>query len=291
MLYLILAALSWSIVGVLVKIASLQFDPFTITFARFAVGAGALAFFLAAVRRKLWPEAANRWIWIGALGKLANYLFENAGVAIGYAYGNVIVPPIQTIVLLLIALLIYKERLPVRRWIAAAIVFAGLTAITLNGRSIGGALAAEGWVTLLFVLSAVGAALHFLSMKKLLDAMNDVSANYSVFLWASLLAALPLPFTAEWEPGFVPGAWLSAAALGLITGVSFIMLSKGLRVVNFTIAVIVTNLASFFTVIWAWLLLGEPITGHIVAGAGAVVFGMVLLNWQGKAVPREEQGT
>ncbi len=288
MAYLILAALSWSLVGVLVKIASLQFDPYTITFARFALGVAALAAVVHFTRNSLRPAALHRWIWIGAIGKCANYLFENVAITIGHAYGGVLVQPIQTIVLLIAGVFLFKDRLTAKSGISAALVLAGVFLITTNGRPFGAALQEQGWVTLLFVFSGIGAALHFLSQKMLLDAMNDVSMNYSIFFWASFVSAVPLPFAADWEPAFVPGAWLSAAGLGLITGFSFLMLSKALRTVKFSVAVIISNMTALFTVLWSGVFLREPITLYIAIGAFVVVAGMTMLNWPGRPKPTAE---
>jgi drug/metabolite transporter (DMT)-like permease len=283
MLYLMIATLSWSLVGVLVKTAAFQFDSYTITFARFSIGVIALAVFVYATRNSLRPAALNRWIWIGALGKCGNYLFENMAISIGYAYGNVLVQPIQTFVLLLAGTFLFKDKLTLKSWGSAGIVLAGVLLISLNGRPIANMLGQQGWITGLFVLSGIGAALHFLSQKMLLDSMNDISMNYSIFFWASFAATLPLPFAADWKPVFVPGAWIAAVVLGLITGVSFLLLSKALRKVKFSVAVIVSNLAVLFTVLWAGLLLHEPITLYIVGGAITVVVGMTMLNWPSRA--------
>lgn len=270
----------------LVKVASLQFDAYSITFARFSIGVAALAVFLYATRKSLRPAAMHRWIWIGAIGKCANYLFENIAISIGHAYGGVLVLPIQTITLLIVGMFLFKEKPGARSWGAAALVLAGVLLITLNGRPPMAAFGEQGVVTLLFALSGVGAALHFLSSKMLLDAMNDVSMNYSTFFWASLFAAAPLPFAADWEPTFVPGAWLAAVALGLVTGFSFIMLSRALRTVKFSVAVIVSNMAALFTVLWSGLFLGEPITLYIVLGAATIVAGMTMLNWPSRAAQK-----
>jgi len=282
MFLVIAASLSWSLVGVLVKTAALQFDPFTITFARFSIGVLALAVIVLATAGSLRPALLGRWIWIGALGKSVNYLAENAAISIGYAYGSVLVGPVQTIVLLLLGVLAFRERLTAKSWASAAVVLAGVLCIALNGRSFWGMLEAQGWTTLLFVVSGVGAALHILSQKMLLQTMNDVSMNYSVFLWASIVVAAPLPFASDWEPAFVPGAWIAAVALGLITGLSFVMMSRALRTVRFSVAVIVSNLASLFAVVWSWAFLREPITPQIVFGACLLVAGMTLLNWPAK---------
>jgi len=268
---------------VLVKIATLQFDAYSITFARFSIGVAALAVFLFMTRKSVRPAAMHRWIWIGAIGKCANYLFENIAISIGHAYGSVLVLPIQTIALLIAGMFLFKEKPGARSWGAAALVLAGVLLITLNGKSPVVAFGDQGVVTLLFALAGIGAAFHFLSTKMLLNVMNDVSMNYSTFFWASLFAAVPLPFAANWEPTFVPGAWLAAIALGLVTGFSFIMLSRALRTVKFSVAVIVSNMAALFTVLWSGLFLGEPITAYIVVGAVTIVAGMTMLNWPSRS--------
>lgn len=279
MLYLIIATLSWSLVGVLVKTAAFQFDSYTITFARFSIGVLALAAIVLASRKSLRPAAVNRWIWIGAIGKCVNYLFENLGVSIGYAYGNILVQPTQTIVLLIISILLFKEKLTAKSAISAAVVLFGVVLISWNGRPLGDLFGEQGWISILFIFSGVGAGLHLLAQKMLLDAMDDVSMNYSMFFWASLITMMPLPFGADWKPAFVPNAWAAALALGLITGVSFILSSKAMRTVKFSVAVIVSNLAVLFTIVWAALFYREPITVFIMIGTVVVVFGMTLLNW------------
>ncbi|WP_309120853.1 EamA family transporter [Paenibacillus sp.] len=283
MIYLVIASLSWSLVGVLVKTAAFQFDPYTITFARFSIGVLALAGFALAARHSLKPAVLNRWIWVGAIGKSVNYLFENVGVSQGFAYGNVLVFPTQTVVLLLLGIFLFKEKLSGRSWTAAAIVVAGVLLITWNGRPLSAPLGEQGWLAVVFIASGVGAALHLFSQKMLLDAMKDVSMNYSIFLWAAILCALPLPAAADWSGTFVPGAWAAAVALGLITGLSFLLSSKGMRSVKFSVAAIVFNLPVLFTVLWAVVFYREPVTAYIAGGAVVVAVGMTMLNWPSRA--------
>jgi drug/metabolite transporter (DMT)-like permease len=208
-----------------------------------------------------------------------NYIFENIGVSRGFAYGNVLVFPTQTVALLLLGVLLFKERLSARSWTAAAAVALGVLLIAWNGRPLSALFGEQGWLSLIFVASGVGAALHLFSQKMLLDTMKDVSMNYSIFLWASLLCMLPLPAAVEWTPAFVPGAWAAAVALGLITGLSFLLSSKGMRTVKFSVVAIVFNLPVLFTVLWAVVLYDEPVTGCVAAGAAVVAVGMTMLNW------------
>lgn len=279
MLYLIMAVMSWSLVGVLVKTAAFQFDFYTITFARFAIGVIALGVLVYLTRNTLSPAVRNRWIWIGALAKAGNYFFENLGVSVGFAYGNVLVFPVQTICLLLFGILLFKERMALRGWISAAIVVLGAMLIAWNGVPLNQLLGQQGWMSIIFVLSGIGAATHLLSQKMLIKSMNDISMNYSIFLWASVITAVPLPFTAEVSTEPVPAAWLAMLGLGLITGLSFVLSSKAIRTVEFSIVAIVSNLPVLFTVIWAWVIYREPVTGYITGGAIIVLIGMTMLNW------------
>ena len=77
----------------------------------------------------------------------------------------------------------------------------------------------------------------------------------------------------------VPGAWLALLGLGLITGLSFVLSSKAIRTVKFSVVAVVSNLPVLFTVIWAGLIYQEPITGYIMGGAVIVLIGMTMLNW------------
>jgi len=278
-LYLLFATMSWSLVGVLVKTASFQFDFYTITFARFFIGVLVLGVLVIATRNTLRPRLLGKWIWIGALAKAANYLFENLGVSAGYAYGNVLVYPVQTLCLMLCGILLFREKMSMRGWVASMIVIIGALLITWNGRPLNSLWSDQGWLSVIFVLSGIGAAVHLLSQKMLLDQMNDVSMNFSIFFWASLITVLPLPFAADWSPKPLPGSWLAAIALGLITGLSFVFSSKAMRTVKFSVTAIATNLPVLFTVIWAALFFREPITGYISCGAVIVVIGMTMLNW------------
>src|SRR5690606_14418329 len=119
LVYLLLATLAWSFVGVLVKTASGMVDSTIITFARFSIGALFLGLYLYARNGRLNVRIGLKWVWIGAFGKSCNYFFENIALTIGYSYGNIIVPPIQTIVLLFVSVLLLKDRMTGRGWAAA----------------------------------------------------------------------------------------------------------------------------------------------------------------------------
>lgn len=276
---LLLATLAWSFVGILVTIASEMLDTTIITFARFAIGIVFLGAFLLIKDGQIKLRGNMKWIWIGAIGKSANYYFENIAIANGYAYGNILIPPIQTVVLLLVSTLILKDRISGKGWLAAALCMVGVLFISWNGQSLSLFLESDAELTLLFTLAAMGASLHVLSQKMLIQHMDTGNMNFSVFLWCSLLMALPLPIQSQ---GFVGSstalAWLAIVLLGLITGLSFYWFTEAVRRVPFPMIVIISNCSVLFSILWSYLFFREPITLYILAGTFVFIVGLLILN-------------
>jgi drug/metabolite transporter (DMT)-like permease len=270
-LFLFLATLSWSFVGILVKTAAAWVDSTTITFARFALGIVFLGILLVWRDKKLRLRINHKWIWIGAIGKSCNYLFENIALSIGYSYGNILVGPIQTVILLLVTAFYFKEQVSRRGWVAAALCIAGVLFISWNGLPLHKMIASSGLTTLLFIISAVGTVFHFLSQKILIQSMDSENMNFSVFFWCSVMMVVPLPLQAHTTGPF--SLW------GLITGLSFNWYAKAMKRVSFTALILTGNVSMLFSILWAHLFFRDPITVYILCGVGLFIGGLLLLNW------------
>jgi drug/metabolite transporter (DMT)-like permease len=276
---LILATLSWSFVGILVKTASTMVDSSIITFCRFFFGIVFLGLLLLIKDRRIGLRSNLKWIWIGALGKSFNYFFENIAITIGFSYGNILVPPIQTVTLLIISTLFFKESVSKRGWTAAALCIFGVLFISWNGQPLDLIVKGSGLTTLLFGLSAIGASVHVLSQKMLLKDMDGGNMNFSVFFWASLMMALPIPIQSGGITGPVTGwAWAALGALGLITGLSFYWFTEAIRRVAFPVAIIISNSSVLFTILWSYLFYKDPISGYILVGTLIFIIGLLVLN-------------
>lgn len=275
---LFIIAAFWGLVGVLVKISALMVDSYTITFLRFFFGIVFLGVLLLAKDKKITVHWRSRWIWLGAIGKCTNYIFENLGISMGNAYGNIIIMPLYTMFLILISVLYLKEKMPAKNWAATGLCLAGVFLISWNGLSLEILFQTNLATTLLFALSAAGVAIHLMSQKILIQSMDSGNMNFSVFLWCSLITAAPLPFTFEWPGTFNIWSLLSLTALGLITGISFYLYANTLKKTPFLIAVIISNSSVLFTLLWSWVFLNETITLYIIAGAVIFLAGIIILN-------------
>lgn len=273
-----LAMLSWSFVGILVKAASTMLDSTTITFARFFIGTVFLGIFLLIKDRGIKPRFSMKWIWIGAIGKSVNYFFENWAISIGYSFGNILVGPVQTIVLLIISVMFFKEKFTPKAMLATVLCVFGVLVISWNGMPLAELIGGNSLTTMFYLISGVGATFHVLSQKVLVKDMDSVNMNFSVFLCASIIMIIPLP----WQFHFTGNVSLPAVAalllLGLITGLSFYWFAEALKKVSLSVAVIISNTGVLFTILWSFLFYRDPITLYILGGSVLIMVGLVVLN-------------
>jgi drug/metabolite transporter (DMT)-like permease len=95
-------------------------------------------------------------------------------------------------------------------------------------------------------------------------------------------AIFTLPFAlVTWPSAPIPSvSWLCAVLLGIVcTGIAFALYYRLIRRVGAPRAATVTYLVPLFGVLWAWIVLGEPLT-LTMAIAGALILGGVALNQQ-----------
>lgn len=288
-LLLLLSTLMWSFVSIFVKAASFSVDSYTITFLRFFLGVIFLVLFILLSKRKITITWKSKWIWFGALGKIINYLFENYGVSVGYAYEQILISPFLTIFMLLFSIFYFKEKMTFLSWLSAILCIFGVLLISWNGLPLSKLMEFDLFLTLIFALSAFGASFHFVSQKILIDKMNAADMNLSIFLWCSLLTTLPLPTQFEWSGELSGISIFSLVVLGFITGTSFLIYAKALKKVSFLMAAILVNSSVLFTLLWSWLFYQEPITGYVIIGSVLFLIGMVLLSLPGAKAPKEKE--
>jgi drug/metabolite transporter (DMT)-like permease len=273
----LLIALMWSFVGVLVKYAAMMVDSGTITLCRFLFGVFFLALLLKAKQQKILFYWKNKWVWIAAIGKCVNYIFENIAISIGFAYGNVIVLPVQTMFLSFISILYFKEELYFRKISAVLLCVIGVMLVSWKGAPLS-ELLSSGFITILFVISAIGAGIHIIGQKKLIDHMDSANMNFSIFLLSTFITAVPVPYTFHSTGSFSIVSAFSLIALGFITGISFYINAKVLKKIPLLVSAIISNCSVLFTLFWAWLFFREPINQYVILGAITFVLGIILLS-------------
>lgn len=279
---LLLASVMWSFVGTLVKTANVMFNSSLISFFRFFFGIIFLAIFILFRDKKIKIHWNNKWIWIGALGKCCNYIFENIGLHMGSSYGNIMAVPFQAVLMLLISLFFFKDKIKKIHWVGVALSIVGISLVSWNGVSLKEYFTSNIIITSLFIISAIGVVMHTMSQKMLIESMESGVMNLSIFTWCTLITAFPAAIDGKWTGSISSLAIIAVLLLGLITGVSFFLYANALKKVPLLVAVIVSNTSMMLNFLWSWLFFKENITIYILIGGTIFITGVILLNLPSK---------
>lgn len=286
--YLLCVAMMFSFGGTCVKLISPWFGADYISFFRFLVGVLCLLV-LKLVKRQKFPANFGQllkmcavWIVFGAASKWLSYLTENYALTLGPSYGNIVTQPAQTIFITLLSVFLFKDKLSLKKGVCIALCILGVLCISWNGYPLEAFLNQNIFLTALYVLSGICAGCHVLAQKKIVDKMDDVDSNLSIFTVAAVLAAMPLaPKVAGGElAGGRPDVLciIAILAFGFTTGIGFYLNAKAIALVPFYMVPIVQSTQVIFAIVWGALFWGESITVYVVTGTVLFMAGLLGLE-------------
>lgn len=269
---LLILGLIWGTSFMLMRIASPVFGPILTTFGRAALGA--LSLYLFARHSGIdfqWRKNAKTYLIIGVTNTAIPFsLFAWSALYIPSAYMATMnsLAPIFTAVF---GFLLLSERLSILRISAFLLglfgvaVLVGIGPIDVTPTVIGGVLAGMG-AAINYGFAATYTRMHAKEIPSLATAAGSQ--------FAAALALLPfaLPSVPHAIEHGTSSALISVLILGVVcTGVAYGLFFHLISTEGASKAVTVTFLVPATASIWAWLLLGEPITTGIVTGIAVVL--------------------
>jgi drug/metabolite transporter (DMT)-like permease len=176
----------------------------------------------------------------------------------------------------LVAFVFFREDISKRRAFGLFVGFVGV-AVLASGKTAGGGSVWSAALAGTFAgfLYGIGGNL----IRRLFPGIPSGAVASATLVCASLLLA---PFAiASWPQASIPlHSWVSAILLGVLcTGIAYFIYFRLIYRVGASRAVTVTYLVPLFGVVWAWIVLGEPLTPSM-AIAGALILGGVALSQQ-----------
>jgi drug/metabolite transporter (DMT)-like permease len=177
----------------------------------------------------------------------------------------------------LVAFALYGEHITKRRAAGLLAGFVGV-AVLASGKTAGGSVWSAALAgTFAAFLYGVGGNM----IRRQLAGIPSGAVAAATLLCASVLLA-PLAIL-SWPRTPIPvHSWASGILLGVLcTGIAYLIYFRLIYRVGATRASTVTYLIPLFGVIWAWIVLGEPLT-LTMASAGALILGGVALSQQRK---------
>jgi drug/metabolite transporter (DMT)-like permease len=284
MLYLklVLMAVFWSGVFPAVNIVVQGIGIFTSVFLRFACAALILiALLLWRDRRlpRLTPRESVLVVGLGLLGiTLYNTLFT-AGLAMVEASRAALIVPSNPAFTALFASLILRERLGRTRMVGVALCVLGALWVLCRGDPRSFARLDFGLGELLLVACVFMWSAYTLLGRVALSTLSPLALTALVM--AAGAVPLAVPAALEHAPLAQVG-WQAWTALGYLivfgTVIPFLWFYEGVKALGAARAAQFINLVPPLALAESVLILGEPLSGALLIGAGLVVAGLYFIN-------------
>ncbi|HVY82700.1 MAG TPA: DMT family transporter [Steroidobacteraceae bacterium] len=264
----------WGASFLFMRVSAKDFGPLVLVEIRLALGALILLPFLWRARAQFSGALWLRLAGIAAINSAIPFTFfawgaERAPAGIG-AITNAMAVPFTAMV----AFLFFHEQIGGRRAAGLLLGFVGVVVLA-SGRTNGGTTV---WPA---ALAGATAALCYgfggNMLKRYLIGVPASAVASASLICASVLVA-PLAI-ATWPHQPIRAiSWVSAALLGVLcTGLAYVLHFRLIHRIGAPRAATVTYIIPLFGVVWAWLLLDEPLTPSM-ALAGALILSGVALS-------------
>ena len=286
---LLLTALFWGGTFVAGRIVSRNMGPFSIAFLRFAVASILLLLLTLRIEGRLPAVKKSRIIPVVLLGLtgvfLYNVMFFKALGLIEAGRAALIIATCPIFITIASSLLL-REKIGPLQALGIIISVCGAVVVISKGRIgqvLGGGLGLGELYILCCVFSWVAYSLIGKAVMKELSALACVS--YSSAVGA---AALLVPACLEGlmqSVGHVSARnWLCILYLAVFgTVVGFVWYYQGVHRIGPAKAGLFINFVPIFAILSAFLILKEPVTASLAAGAALVIFGVYLTNRPSKS--------
>jgi drug/metabolite transporter (DMT)-like permease len=254
------------------RVAAADFGPVPLVEARLALGALILLPFLWRARAQFTPQLWLKIAGIAAINSVIPFVLFAWGAERAPAGIGAISNAMTVMFTALVAFLFYGEQIGARRLVGLACGFVGVVVLAsgrIAGASVGSAALAGTAASLLY---GIGINL----VRRYLSGLPSAAVAAANLLAGSVLLA-PLAFYTWPSHPIALKSWGSAVLLGVLcTGVAFVYYYRLIARIGAPRTATVTYLIPLFGVIWAWLLLGEPLTATMAAAGALILVGVAL---------------
>jgi drug/metabolite transporter (DMT)-like permease len=266
--------LIWGSTFVLVKAALGQISPVLFLALRFSVAVLALLVLFRG-------PGKGPFTWKAALGGslcgvflFSGYLLQTLGLRVTSAPKSAFLTGLTSVVVPLLASLVYKTRPQVSEVAGVLVATVGLGLMTLEG-SIG----AIGRGDVLTLLCAIAFAAHIVAVGHFSERMSFeflavTQVGTAAVLGSSLFWWAEKPHI-EWRPAVVFAVLITGL---LATAFAFTILSWALQYTTSSRAALIYMLEPVFAWITSYLLVGEGLTGRAAAGAVLILSGVLAVE-------------
>jgi drug/metabolite transporter (DMT)-like permease len=281
-----LASALWGLAPVALKMALAGYSPEIISPIR--LGLAAVIFRALAGKQGRWlPRDA--WSWIGGVGLGVDFILYNYGVRLTTAGVAGLVINVEVVATIALAVWLLGERLTRRRIIGSMVTLVGVLYVATEGASLRDLLSREHVLgNALIMLAGIAWSVFAVAQRRVPRRGSLFVLLAPIFSVAALTTVplLILPSALRGTGGLVPTLMLVALLL-LCTAAVYFIYARCQEMIDVSVLAVVLSSIPVFAVLFAWLLLGEPLSWRIVIGGAAILAGVLLISTESREAPEE----
>ena len=270
---LVLTAFIWGTGFVVMKNTVDSVPPAAIIAIRYTIAAGLTALMFRRQLKGLTREDVRRGALVGLLLSSA-YIVQTIGLSMTTAGKNAFLTTVYVLLVPFGCRVVFKDKLNKRNFIAAAMMLAGIGCLSLDGES-GGLNLGD----LLTIACGVLFAAHIMAVERCQRKTDTYALIVLQFAFSAMFALIysllferGMPMTMEMS---TVGGLLYLAVFS--TTIAMSLQNIGQSMAPSSHAAILLSLESVFGALASWLVLGETLTGMMVAGF-AIIFAALVIN-------------
>jgi len=272
----LIAAALWGLTPVATKTALNGFSPELLTFARLFIAA--VLFRILAGSGARW-FIADRWIWLAGAGLGADFVLYNYGMERTAANVAGLVVNVELLSTISFAVAILGERLNARRIGGGLITLAGVVAVTVDGVSLSDITRSDRFLgNVLVMLAGISWSLFAVAQRRTRFGRNLFERLTPIFSIAAMITSPVMLRRGAWvfTPAVAPVLmFIVLTVFG--TGVVYWIYARAQDVLDVSVLSILLCAIPIFAVLFAYVLLHEPVTLSLVAGGSIIVAGIILI--------------
>ena len=262
----------WGATFVMVKSALADISPLLFLTLRFSVATVCLL----AVWRPNWKASFTEWFGGALTGTclFAGYLLQTLGLRLTSAAKSAFLTGLASVMVPLLAALVYKNRPLVSELLGILTATAGLGLMTLEGP-----IGSMGRGDVLTILCAVAFAGQIVTLghysERVSFEMLSVTQVGTAAVWAASLFWWAEPRHLVWRPAIIIALLVTGV---LATALAFTVQAWAQQYTTSTRTALIYTLEPVFALVTSYLLVGEGLSRRAAAGAALILGGVVLVE-------------
>jgi drug/metabolite transporter (DMT)-like permease len=273
---LVLNTVVWGATFVLVKAALADVSPLLFLALRFSLATGAL---LALFRGSRRVPFTGKAVAAGALAGVflfSGYLFQTLALRITTAPKSAFITGLTSVMVPLLAALVYRNRPQVSEVAGVLVATAGLGLMTIEGAGAAGSVSRGDLLTF---FGAIGFAAHIVTLGHFSESMRFQLLSVAQVGTAAVLALSSFWWAETPHVRWRPAVICAILVTGLFaTALAFTIQAWAQQYTTSTRTGLIYMLEPVFAWITSYCMVGEGLSGRAAAGAALILGGVVLVE-------------